>query len=206
MVEPALKLMLKGIKKGKFGATYNCYSLFYSYGIDFPEKSTGFFFSIGRNYALLDEKVDKNVLFTETVFKIVYRPPSGKVSEFERDVYRKYCDESKSRFRGYLSWHCEVGMSEESCPVLGSIVYRLYFHLDNDYIYPFLSNLSNAKFHIESCTPFMIRTRHVTLLSLGVFSYRDRFSFSSDVIRFNIDCNHPYTSIRNAIRTIMKVL
>jgi len=206
MVKSALRLILKGIKKGKFSATYNCYSFFYNYGVDFPENFTNFFFSIGRNYALLEEMVSKYNIPTEIVFKIVYRPPPGKVSEFERNVYRKYCDDLKSKFHGYYSWHCHVGFSEESCPILGSAVYSLYFHLVNDYIYPFLSHLLKVKFHVESCTPFMVRTKNVTLFSSGVFSYRDRFSFSSNVIRFSIDCNHPYTSIRNAIRSIIHVL
>ncbi len=214
MVKSALRFILKGIKKGKFSATYNCYSFFYNYDVDFPENFTNFFFSIGRNYALIrventafsDEVLRRFGLPIITTFRIVYRPPPGKVSEFERNIYRKYCDDLKSKFHGYYSWHCTVGMNDASCPILGSVVYSLYFHLVNDYIYPFLSHLLKVKFRIEYCSPFMVRTKNVTLLSSGVFSYRDRFSFSSNVIRFSIDCNHPYTSIRNAIRSIMKLL
>ena len=90
--------------------------------------------------------------------------------------------------------------------IKGGRIYSLYFRIVSDYIHPFLSHLLKAKFHIESCTPFMVKTRHITLLSSGVFSYRDRLSFSGDDVYFDIDCKHPYTSIRNTIRTIMKML
>ena len=206
MTNSALKLVLRGIKKGRFGANYNCYSFLYDYSIIFPEYFTEFIFSIGRNYALIRKIVDKYNVPTGTIFRINYRPPPGRVGEFERDIYRKYCDEFKNKFHGHYAWHCEVGVSEESCPILGDIIYRLYFHLDNDYIFPFLSHILKAKFHIESCTPFMVRTKHIILFSSGVFSYRDRLNFSIDDVRFNIDCNHPYTSIRNAIRRIMDLL
>ena len=214
MVDSTLKLMLRGVKKGRFGANYNCYSFFYNYSIIFPEYFIEFIFSIGRNYALIEKKsiAYSNEVFERfsvpipTFFKITYRPPPGKVSEFERDIYRKYCDELRSKFNGCLSWHCEAGMNDRSCPILGDVIYRLYFHLDNDYIFPFLSHLLKAKFHIESCTPFMIRTKNVILFPSGVFSYRGRFNFSSDNFRFSIDCNHPYTSIKNAIRRIMDLL
>jgi len=206
MVESALKFILNGIKKVRFGATYNCFPFYYNYVIYFPTYRILFSLSIGRKYAIVEEKNIVNSVLSSTVFKITYRPPPSKAGEFEREIYLKYCNLLRSKFNGYYSWHCEVGMNEESCPILGSTIYSLYFHLDNDYIYPFLSHLLKAKLHIESCTPFMVRTRKITLLLTGVFSYRDRFSFSTDDTPFTMDCSHPYTHIRKAIRTIMHML
>jgi len=214
MVESAIFIMRRGIEKGKFNASYNCYSFFYDYSIIIPESFVGLDFNVGRNYVFIEEE---SVVFGNevlrrfrvpagTIFKITYRPPPDKVGKFESEIYRKYCDELKSKFNGYLSWHCMVGLNEKSCPILGNIIYDLYFHLITDYIYPFLSNLADAKFHIESCTPFMVRTRHITLLPSGVFSYRDRFSFSSNVVRFSIDCDNPSKSIRRAINRILNIM
>ena len=214
MVESAIFLMRRGIERGKFSATYNCYSLLYYYSIHFPEYFTEFKLEIGRNYTLI--RVESTALSNEVLrrfrvptgitFRIVYRPPPSEVNKFESDIYRNYCDELKSKFNGERNWYCSVGVGEKSCPVIGNIIYNLYFHLITDYIYPFLSNLSDAKFHIESCTPFMVRTRNITLLSSGVFSYRDRFSFSSSVVRFNIDCEYPSKSIRRAINRIISLM
>ena len=206
MVESALKFVLKGIKKGRFEATYNCFPFYYNYGIYFPGDHILFSLSIGRNYAVVEEKDIINRVFTKTIFKINYRPPPSKVGEFERDIYLKYCNLLRDKFRGYYSWHCEVGMNEESCPILGSTIYSLYFHLYNDYIYPFLSHLLKVKFHVESCMPFIVRTRRITLILSGVFSYRDRFSFSTDEAPFIMDCRRPSVYIRNAIRRIIDML
>jgi len=213
MIRSAIFLLRRGIEKGKFSANYNCYSSLYYYSIHFPGYLTEFNLDIGRNYALI--RVENTAFGTEVLrrvrvptavaFKAVYRPPPGEVDKFERDIYRKYCDELKSQFNGDLSWYCSVGIGEKSCPILGNIIFNLYFHLITDYTYPFLSNLSNAKFHIEFCSPFMVRTRHITLSSSGVFSYRDRFSFSSNAVRFSIDCDHPSKSIRRAINRIIEL-
>jgi len=214
MVESAIRFMRKGIEKGKFEASYRCLPCFNNYSIFFPEYILRLIFIIGRNYALVEEEsiVHRNEFFErlripiETVFKITYRPSPDKVNKFESDIYRKYCDVLKSRFHGSFSEYCTVGVNSENCPILGSTIYNLYFHLITDYTYPFLSHLSEVKFHIESCTPFMIRTRNITLLSSGVFSYRDRFSFSSNVVRFDIDCDHPSKSIRRAINRIISMM
>jgi len=206
MVKSATLLMRKGVEKGMFEANYNCYTFFYNYSILFPEYPAEFIFNIGRSYAMIEEVINRFNIPTQIVFKITYRPPPDEIGKFERDIYRNYCDEFKSKFKGSLSWHCEVGFDEKSCPVVGGIINDLYIHLIRDYIFPFLSRLLCSKFYIESCTPFMIKTKHITLLPSGVLSYRDRFSFSSNVIRFNIDCDHPSKSIRRAINRIISVL
>jgi len=206
MIKSARELMYRGLKDGRFSATYSCYSFSYRYSILFPKYFTEFIFDIGRNYALVEEVVNRFNIPTQIIFKVTYRPLSDEIGKFESDIYRKYCDEFKSKFKGSLSWHCGVGFDEKSCPVIGDIIRRLYFNLITYYIYPFLSNLADAKFHIESCTPFMVRTRHITLLPSGVFSYRDRFSFSSNVVRFSIDCDNPSKSIRRAINRILNIM
>ena len=214
MVKSATFLMRRGIEKGVFEAKYRCLSYFNDYDIFFPTNVHSFYFIIGRKYATFEEKgvVHRNELLErlripiDTIFKVTYRPPPSEVSEFESDIYRKYCDDLKSKFHGNYSIYCNVGFHDEDCSVLGNVIYDLYFHLITDYIYPFLSRLSEAKFHIESCTPFMIKTRNIILLPSGVLSYRDRFSFSSNVIRFIIDCDHPSKSIRRAINRIIGVM
>ena len=205
MVIITRKRILEGIKKDRFEASYRCLPYFNEYSIFFPDDALRFIFIIGRNYALIEGFVEKSVMHIGTIFKITYRPPPSKVNKFESDVYRSYCDVLKSRFHGSFSEFCTTGVNTEYCPVLGNTIYSLYFHLDNDYIYPFLSRLLRVRYHIEYCTPFMIRTRNITLTSSGVFSYRDRFSFSNDIVRFSINCKDPSASIRDAIRYIIRI-
>jgi len=202
MVVPLVKLMKRYIKRGVSEANYRCSVFERCYNIYFRGKLPSFHFTVERDRIIVEED-DRDghlILFLQ------YIPSLSEKRIFKSEVFCKYCDIFMRRYAGSDYGDCYASINPANCPFFGDSMYNLYSTLVKRFVYPFLDHLLRSKFHVISCNSRMITTPHITLESIGNFTYHDRFVFMHRNVEFTIDCEHPSRSIRRAIRFIMKVL
>ena len=202
MVGSIHKAMLRYIKEGIFDAFYTCSTSGAYYRISFFGDAPSFHINVTRDDAQVELKDEYDVTF----LSMWYSPPPSKKHRFREEIYRKYCRVFRRKFGGKYIGGCFVDVNGQYCNFFGSNIYNLYFDLENNFIYPFLSRLLNRNFRVISCNSFRIQTPHITLDYVGNFDYRNRFYFSDEEVEFTIDCKKPEESIRKAIRFILRKL
>ena len=202
MAKSTLKSLKRYVKRGVVEANYRCTAFERYYEIRFGSKLPSFHFTVERNRIIVEEigKDGYHILYLQ------YTPSLSEKRKFKSEIFDKYCNIFKRRYDDSDYGDCYEPVAPANCPFFGSKLYDLYSTLVNRYVRPFLSHLLESKFLIVSCNSRVLTTPHITLQSIGDFTYHGRFAFIHRDVEFTIDCKEPEESIRNAIRTIMDML
>ena len=202
MVESVLKLLKSYVKRGVSKANYRCSAFERDYNIYFGSKFPSFHFTVERDRIMVEEDGKDGHL----ILYIQYIPSLNERRIFRSEVFDKYCDIFRRRYDDSDYGCCYEPVAPANCPFFGAKLYDLYSTLVNRYVNPFLSHLLESRFLVISCNSRVLKTPHITLQSIGDFSYHGRFVFIHRDVKFTIDCKEPEESIREAIRVIMDAL